>query len=109
MSIGGGLMFSSKTPDFIYDHNTKAVGIHDKDGLKIYSNDKIPKFISDYWASWFGYKKAKIFESQIVGKDRLYILDNGKSVSLNYWSCQESDIGIMTSKKLKCKYNRNIV
>lgn len=109
MTIGVGLMFISKTPDFIYDHNIKAVGIKDKNGLKIYFNDRMPKFISDYWASWFGYKHAKIFESQISRKDRLYILDNGKSISLNYWNCQESDIGIMTSKKLKCKNNSNII
>lgn len=109
MTIGVGLMFISKTPDFIYDHSIKAVGINDKNSLIIYSNDQIPKFISDYWASWFGYKHAKIVESQISGKDRIYILDNGKSISLDYWTCLESDIGIITSKKLKCEGSRNII
>lgn len=109
MTIGVGLMFITKAPDFIYDHNIKAVGINDQNELRIYSNDKIPKFISDYWASWFGYKNAKIFESRLNRKDRLYILGNGKSVSLNYWNCLESDLGIMTSKKLKCKNSSNII
>ena len=109
MIIGVGLMFMTKTPDFIYDHNIKAVGVHDENGLRIYSNDKMPKFISDYWASWFGYKQAKIVESKLNRKDRLYVLGNGKSVSLNYWNCLESDVGIMTSKKLKCKNNSHII
>ncbi len=109
MIIGGILMFITKVPDFIYDHNIKAVGINDQNGLRIYSNEKMPKFISDYWASWFGYKQAKIFESKLNRKDRLYVLENGKTVSLNYWNCLESDLGIMTSRKLKCKNSSNII
>ena len=79
MIIGVILMFITKVPDFIYDHNIKAVGINDQNGLRIYSNEKMPKFISDYWASWFGYKQAKIFESKLNRKDRLYVLENGKN------------------------------
>ncbi len=110
MLLGIFWMFNSKSPDFIYDHNIKALAINDKDeGLKIYSNDKLPKFTSDYWTSWFGYKEAKIFETRIIGKDRLYLLNDGNSVSLNYWSCLESDIGIVTSKKLNCVSNKNII
>ena len=109
MIIGVILMFITKAPDFIYDHNIKAVGINDQNGLRIYSNEKMPKFISDYWASWFGYKQAKIFESKLNRKDRLYVLENGKTVSLNYWNCLESDLGIMTSRKLKCKNSSNII
>lgn len=109
MIIGVILMFITKVPDFIYDHNIKAVGINDQNGLRIYSNEKMPKFISDYWASWFGYKQAKIFESKLNRKDRLYVLENGKTVSLNYWNCLESDLGIMTSRKLKCKNSSNII
>ena len=51
MIIGVILIFITKTPYFIYDHNIKAVGINNQNGFKIYSNGKIPKFISDYWAS----------------------------------------------------------
>lgn len=109
MIIGVILMFITKVPDFIYDHNIKAVGINDQNGLRIYSNEKMPKFISDYWASWFGYKQAKIFESKLNRKDRLYVLENEKTVSLNYWNCLESDLGIMTSRKLKCKNSSNII
>lgn len=108
MALGLGIMLNYKNPDFIYDHDIKAVGINEKDGLKIYADVNLPKFISDYWANWFGYKQAKIIESQINKKDRLYILGNGKSVALNYWNCQEADIGIITSKKLRCS-NSNII
>ena len=72
-------MFITKVPDFIYDHNIKAVGINDQNGLRIYSNEKMPKFISDYWASWFGYKQAKIFESKLNRKDRLYVFRKWKN------------------------------
>ena len=110
MLIGAGLMFTARSPDFVYDYNIKVVAINDREeGLKIYSNSKLPKFTSDYWAGWFGYQDAKIIEMPIVAKDRLYILNDGNSVSLNYWSCQESDIGIVTSKKLKCGKNQNII
>jgi len=110
MIIGAVLMFTARSPDFIYDHNIKIVAINDREeGLTIYSNSKLPKFTSNYWAGWFGYKDAKIIEMPIVAKDRLYILNNGSSISLNYWNCQESDIGIMTSKKLKCGKAQNII
>jgi competence protein ComEC len=110
MFISCVLMAATRSPDFIYDHSLKAVAINDHDeGLKIFSEEKIPKFTADYWASWFGYKEAKLFDDKIKAKDRLYILANGKSVSLNYWNCLDSDIGIITSKKLHCKNNNQII
>jgi ComEC/Rec2-related protein len=110
MSIGCFMMFANRSPYFIYDHNLKAVAINAPDeGLKIYSERKMSKFTSDYWASWFGYKDAKLFDAKIKAKDVLYILPNGNSISLNYWNCLESDVGIMTSKKLRCKNTNQII
>ncbi len=101
--------FASK-PDFIYDHGLKIIAIKNKDGqFDIYSEEKIPSFTADYWISWFGQKEAIMSIRRIARADQLFKLNNGKTISLNYWHCLDADILIMTSKKLQCNSASQVI
>lgn len=97
------LMFNTKRPNLLYDHNIKAIALNNEsEGMIIYTDQKMKKFTQDYWASWFGQKEINIVQHRIRDKDSLYLLDNGKVLALNYWSCQEADYAIIISKRLQC-------
>ena len=49
------IMFLGEKPDFIYDHNLKAVGVRNSNQeLEIHAEHILPIFTADYWASWYG-------------------------------------------------------
>lgn len=101
------MIFAAK-PDFIYDHSLKIIATKNEDGqFQIFSEEKIPAFTADYWVSWFGQKEAKMSIMPITRTDRLFKLANGKTVSLNYWRCLDSDVSIITSKKIQCDSSLN--
>jgi len=103
------MIFAAK-PDFIYDHSLKIIATKNEDGqFQIFSEEKIPAFTADYWVSWFGQKEAKMSIMPITRTDRLFKLANGKTVSLNYWRCLDSDVSITTSKKIQCDSSLNQV
>jgi len=104
------IMFSNQKPDFIYDHNLKIVAIKNKqDELEIYTNGTIPKFISDYWISWYGQSDAIIQTMKIAKTDQVFFLADGKKISLNYWRCLDADVQIITSKRLECNASNQII
>jgi len=50
------IMFLGEKPDFIYDHNLKAVGVRNSNQeLEIHAEHILPIFTADYWASWYGH------------------------------------------------------
>ena len=103
------MIFAAK-PDFIYDHSLKIIATKNEDGeFQIFSEEKIPAFTADYWVGWFGQKEAKMSIMPITRTDRLFKLANGKTVSLNYWRCLDSDVSIITSKKIQCDSSLNQV
>lgn len=90
-------------PELIYDHRLKNVGYKDQNGkLAIYVNDKIPNFTRDYWANWFGQEEVEVAQKPIRKKNNLFITATGKKIALSYWSCQDADVQLIISKKLKC-------
>lgn len=104
------IMALGEKPDFIYDHNLKAVGVRDEGGkLEIYAEEEPPVFISDYWASWYGQKEIKIFKEKIIAADQDFILPCGGLISLDYWQCSDADVQLITSKKLRCHSGNGIV
>lgn len=104
------MMIFVPKPDFIYDHSLKIIATKNEDGqFQIFSEEKIPVFTADYWVSWFGQKEAKISIMPITRTDHLFKLANGKTVSLNYWRCLDSDVSIITSKKIQCDSSLNQV
>ncbi len=97
------MMLQTPKPDFIYDHNLKAVGVKNSDGdLEIYLDKDIPKFTTDYWVSWYGQKDVVIHRRKLFARDAKFTLPSGKVISLNYWRCSNADVQIVVSKKLKC-------
>ncbi len=104
MSISLIMMYTENKPVFIYDHKIKAVGIKNTNQeLEIYVEKKMPKFISNYWSSWYGQDAVLVKKRKIAKIDQLFTLPSGETISLNYWNCSEANIQIITSKKLKCK------
>ncbi|PCJ29366.1 MAG: competence protein ComEC [Rickettsiales bacterium] len=114
------MMNNTKKPDFIYDHTLKAIGLNSQRlgspklgsprlEFQIYVHDKMPKFTSNYWVSWYGAKEASITRKKIAAKDLIFKLPSGKTVSLNYWRCTYADIQIITSKKLKCDNGGQVI
>lgn len=110
MGVSLIMMLASEKPDFIYDHSLKVVGIRNSDQqLEIYSKQRLSVFTSDYWASWYGQKLIETKERQIAASDQLFTLPSGKTISLNYWKCSNADVQIITSKKLRCSGNGQII
>jgi ComEC/Rec2-related protein len=104
------IMVLGEKPDFIYDHNLKAVGVRDESGkLEIYAEEEPPVFISDYWASWYGQKEIKVIREKITRADQDFILPNGRMLALNYWQCLDADVQLITSKKLHCSADNGII
>ena len=110
MGVALIMMFLGEKPDFIYDHNLKAVGIRNSDQkLEIHTEHELSIFTSDYWASWYGQESIGIKKQKIVASDQLFVLQFGKTISLNYWKCSDADVQIITSKKLTCTGDKQII
>ncbi|MDP4832501.1 MAG: ComEC family competence protein [Rickettsiaceae bacterium] len=104
------MMFLAEKPDFIYDHNLKAVGVRNNyQELEIHVEHALPIFTADYWANWYGQSSIKTVEEKIVATDQLFVLPSGKTISLNYWKCLDADVQIITSSRLQCSGNEQII
>lgn len=104
------IMFFSPKPDFIYDHNSKIIGIknqHNK--LEIFTQNKMPFFMSDYWVTWYGQQEINIKQMDIARTDMFFKMQNNKTVSLSYTDCMKADVIIITSKKLHCDNAKQII
>tara|TARA_B110000503_G_C7169555_1_gene423650 strand:- start:5920 stop:7092 length:1173 start_codon:yes stop_codon:yes gene_type:complete len=110
MAIALLMMFLGEKPDFIYDHNLKVVGIKNSDQqLEIHAECALPVFIADYWASWYGQPSIETKVEKMKATDRLFVLPSGTTISLNYWKCLDADIQIITSNRLQCSGNGQII
>lgn len=97
------MMLVAPKPDLIYDHRFKAVGLKNREGkLEVYADKKIPSFTLDYWANWYGQEKVKVINKKIAVSDHVFKTNSGALIAINYWNCNQADLQIITSKKLKC-------
>jgi ComEC/Rec2-related protein len=104
------MMSIAPKPDLIYDHRFKAVGIRNEDGrLEIYTDKKIPAFTLNYLANWYGQETVDVINRKIIANDHVFKTSSGKSISVSYWNCNKADLQIITSKKLQCLNDLNIV
>ncbi len=97
------MTFSSK-PDFIYNDRFKIVGIkNEKAKLELHYKNVVPKFIVDYWISWYGQKKANTVQESIANKDKIFFTQDNKVIALSHTQCHsKADVEIITSSELKC-------
>lgn len=110
IAIALTMMFLGERPDFIYDHNLKAVGVRNNhQELEIHAEHALPIFTADYWASWYGQPSIETVVEKIMASDRLFVLSSGKTISLNYWKCLDADVQIITSSRLQCPGNGQII
>lgn len=104
------MMFYTPKPSFIYDDRFKIIALEDEEkNFKLYSQNKISEFTSEYWTAWYGKQNAEIREIDMVKTDRIFMIGNNKTVSLNYNNCLDANVMIITSKKLQCKNDRQII